>query len=99
MFRSLLPICSLTIGILTVLPIHGIVIDLKELLENDNERTQKVQNMFRNLTECQIGGTHTYGNTTIIKKGEGEGKLNPAILIINPDLKAHNVEDQSISVS
>lgn len=82
--------------ILTQMPCLGITLDLKRALEDATYREQ-ITPLVKNLRECQIGGTHTYGNNIAYKEaGPNKGKLNPAILIINPDMNAHDANNLGV---
>jgi hypothetical protein len=86
----------LALTIMTQMSCLGITLDLKRAMENATYREQ-IAPLAKNLKECQIGGTHTYGNITTIKEeGPNKGKLNPAILIINPDIGAHDVNNTNV---
>jgi hypothetical protein len=64
--------------------------------ESDSDYFQQVQTLFKNLKSLEIGGTHTYGNKTIIKQGQNQGQLDPSILILNPSQKAHDLNDETV---
>ena len=75
----------------------AVLLDLDRILGGDTEYIDSVRPLIKNLREIQIGGTHTYGNKTVIKKdGVPTDQLNPSILIINPDETAHNKEDPTV---
>lgn len=70
------------------------VLKKEDLLEENLSTT--VKTLLQQTTELQIGGTHTYGNKTTIKSGDNRGDLDPKILIINPDSKAHDMSNPNV---
>jgi hypothetical protein len=81
-------------------PASAQLLDLDRILVED-EYQAKVRPLFLAITEVQIGGSNTYGNKTIIKTPpktkakKTQEKLDPSILIINPDANAH-AQDESV---
>lgn len=62
----------------------AVVVNLDTLLTLDPSHPAILN--FKKTTELQIGGSHNYGNRTVLK---GSNELNPEILIVNPDPEAH----------
>lgn len=87
---------GLLFGLLNGSTAQATLLDLDLILKNDEAYIEKIRPLFLAIREVQIGGSNTYGNKTIIKdktsktkqKKEDE-RLDPSIMIINPDPKAH----------
>lgn len=94
MHKPLIYLYSIVMTILCSFSTQGIILNLDEMMNEEYKGT--ISPLFRNLEECQIGGTHTYGNKTIFKEGDKKGELNPAILIINPDPAAHDSDNHNV---
>ena len=78
--------------------VFAVIIYSDDFKEENHESLMIHKELFLATTELQIGGTHTYGNKTIIKTENNKGKLDPKILIVNPDPKAHSNEPSIVSI-
>lgn len=95
--KLLLGVYALAIaGSLTSIPANAFLLDLPRALQSEKYRAD-ISERFKTFQELQIGGTHTYGNRTVMKRNNvPTDKLDTKILIINPHLEAHDLGNTQI---